>query len=134
MRANRRVLFLALGFSLFLAAAPLLAHHSFMGEFDLTKVLTLKGTIVDVDWGNPHITFKIDVKDEKGALTRWSLESASPGALVRRGWSRDDLKFGELITVECYAAKKGATVATTKSVTFPNGRKLLAESDGVRPD
>ena len=128
---HTRIIFFILGFGFLLTAVPLVAHHSFMGEFNLTKTITLKGVVSKVDWVNPHISFDIDVKDERGKTKDWNIQSANPGSLIARGWTRESLKPGDAITVEAYPAKKGEAFAVAKSVTLSNGRKLSANSDGV---
>lgn len=116
-----------------LIAIPLAAHHSFMGEFDLTKPVVLKGVVTKVEWENPHITFFLNVKDENGIVSKWAVESASPSSLVRRGWTRDSLKPGELITIEGFLARNGLPFAAAKAVTLADGQRLRADSDGVQP-
>ena len=73
-----------IGLSLLFVAAPVFAHHSFMKEFDMKKPITLNATVTKVDWSNPHINFWADVKDEKGAVTNWAFQSASP-TVTREG-------------------------------------------------
>lgn len=114
-------------------AATLLAHHSYMGEYDLTASVTLQGVVTKVEWSNPHVSFDMAVKDAAGKVTTWTVESASPGALLRRGWAKDTLKVGEQITVSAAPAKTGLFFAVTRSVTFANGKTLAADSDAVRP-
>lgn len=120
-----------LGFSLLLAAAPVLAHHSFGKEYDLKKPITLKGVVTRVDWVNPHISFWVDVTDDRGQVTQWGFESASPSVLAMRGWTRGVLKQGDQITVEGFQARDGKPFATTRSVTLADGRKMQANADGV---
>ena len=128
-----RVIITLAAIGLLLAAVPVLAHHSFMSEFDLNKPVTLKGVITKVEWMNPHATFFMDVTDESGAVKNWTVESACPNALLRRGWTRTSLKLGDSVVVEGYRAKNGAPFAATRSVTFANGVKVFADSDGIRP-
>src|SRR5438105_183025 len=85
---HKRTIFLALGFGFLITAAPVAAHHSFMGEFNMTKAIILKGVVTRVEWANPHISFNIDVKDEGGKVANWNIQSANPGSLVARGWTR----------------------------------------------
>src|SRR5262245_34910155 len=102
MNATLGILSAAAGF--LLCGVPTLAHHSFAAEYDANKPLTLKGTVTKVEWMNPHARFYISVKDEKGTLTNWNLELASPNALVRNGWTRQSLNVGDEVTVEGSAA------------------------------
>src|SRR5262245_17059488 len=128
MRSTVITVFPLVFVSLFFAAT-LMAHHSYMGEYDLTASITLKGVVTKVDWGNPHVSFDMAVKDAAGRVTTWMVESASPGALSRRGWAKDTLKVGEQITVSAAPAKKGLFFAVTRNVTFADGRTLAADSD-----
>jgi DNA/RNA endonuclease YhcR with UshA esterase domain len=82
-----------------MAAAPVLAHHSFSAEYDRSKPITVKGTVTKVEWMNPHARFYVDVKDDSGAVTNWEFELGSPNGLMREGWSRNSLKEGDVVTV-----------------------------------
>ena len=61
--------------TLFAAAAPLMAHHSFAAEFDGAKRIQLTGVVTKVEWTNPHVWFYVNVKDETtGKLVNWGAE------------------------------------------------------------
>ncbi len=79
---------------------------------------------------NPHTYFYIDVVDAQGKVTNWGVEGASPGALSRRGWKREDLKIGGKVVVEGYRAKNGSNLADGRLVTLPDGRKVYGGSPG----
>jgi len=108
------------------AAAPVLAHHSFAGEYDSTKPITLTGKVTKVEWTNPHARFYIDVKGDDGATTNWNLELASPNVLKRQGWSSTSLKEGDVVTVEGSLARSGAKMANARLVTLADGSRVFA--------
>jgi hypothetical protein len=126
MRTKSRVL--VAGFGLLVSALPALAHHSFGAEYDAKRPVTLHGVVTRVDWFNPHARFTIEVKDESGNVTSWNLELASPNALRRLGWTKDFLQVGGEVTVVGVLAKDGSKLATARSVTLADGRKMVAGS------
>jgi len=117
----------AAGISLFLAA-PIFAHHSFSAEFDAAKTVKLKGTIVKVDWKNPHIWFYLDVKDDNGQVVRWQCEGGAPNALSRQGWTRNSLKEGDQVDVQGALAKDGTHTCSARGVTLADGKRVFAGS------
>ena len=112
------------------AASRLLAHHSFAAEFDASKAIRVTGTLVKVEWTNPHTYFYVDVKDETGAVVRWACESGAPGALSRRGFKRNLLKLGDTLIVDGYRAKNGANLMDARRVTLSDGQILSGASAG----
>jgi len=120
-----------------LATLPALAHHSFQAEFDANKAVTLKGTLSKIDWINPHIYFYLDVKDDGGKMTTWTLESIPTGFMHRAGLTRDDFVIGDTVTVLGYRAKDGTRAfAWVQEFTFANGRKVAfgANRPVAQPD
>jgi hypothetical protein len=118
-----------------LAAAPLLAHHSFAAEYDAKKPIELKGTITKVDWMNPHVYFYIDVKDDSGKIANWAFEMGPPRLLERGGWKKSTMKEGDEVIVSGTLAKDGGKHGNARSVTLANtGQKLGgASSEGTIP-
>jgi exonuclease VII large subunit len=118
-----------------MAAAPLLAHHSFAAEYDAKKPIELKGTITKVDWMNPHVYFYIDVKDDSGKISNWAFEMGPPRLLERGGWKKSTMKEGDEVIVSGTLAKDGGKHGNARSVTLANtGQKLGgASSEGTIP-
>jgi hypothetical protein len=116
--------------ALALSAGTVVAHHSFAAEYDANKPVTLKGTVSKVEWMNPHARFYVDVRDEKGNVTSWNLELASPNVLVRNGWTRKSLNVGDEVVVEGSAAKDGSKMANARVVKLADGRRVFAGSSG----
>src|ERR1700730_7787855 len=82
---------------LLFSAVPMFAHHAFAAEYDKDKPVKVKGVVTKVEWTNPHIWFFVDVKDEKGKVTNWGFSGGAPGMLMRRGFTKDVLKQGDVI-------------------------------------
>jgi hypothetical protein len=119
------------GAVLLVSAITVSAHHSFSAEFDSNAPIQLRGTVVRVEWINPHTWIHIDVKDSDGKTTRWMIEGGTPNTLLRRGLTRDTLPQGTEILVDGYKAKNGTNRANGRDLTFPDGRRLFMGSSGT---
>jgi len=114
-------------------AAPVFAHHSEAAEYDSTKPVKVTGTIKKVEWQNPHVWFYVDVKDENGNITTWGFSGAPPGALMRRGITKEVLKLDALVNVEGSRAWDGSNNASGRRVTFADVTNVFtATGEGGR--
>jgi hypothetical protein len=125
---------LALALGLMVPVAPVFAHHSFAAEFDGTKQITLNGVVTKVDWVNPHAYIYVDVKGDDGAVINWAVETGAPNVLYRQGWRKDDLKTGDMVTLEAFLAKDGSHTAAARTVKLPDGRSVFAGTPNTTPD
>lgn len=120
---NKKLLKIAAGLML-VVTFPALAHHSFFAEFDPNKTIRIEGTVVEMKWVNPHSWLRIAVENAEGEVEEWQVEGGSPNVLMRLGWTRDSLPEGTKVIVEGFQAKDGSLRANTRSIEFPDGRKL----------
>jgi Family of unknown function (DUF6152) len=121
----RRFLFVCLALAALAGSAPLLAHHSFAAEFDDKQPLKLTGTLMKVEWTNPHIWYYVDVKNPDGSTTTWALSGGAPGQLMRRGIRKEQLVVGSVVNVEGFRAKDGSHNGFGSRVTYADGRNVF---------
>src|SRR3954466_9352707 len=132
---TRRFLILMVSAAVFHAPVPAAAHHSFAAEFDITKPVTIAGTVAKIEWTNPHAYLYVDVKDaQSGATTSWEIEMGSPNGLTRLGWTRTALKPGDAVTIEGSLGRVRPNFAHARSVVMTaTGKKLgAASSEGAQ--
>ena len=119
-------------FALLAYAVPAVAHHAFGAEFDPDAPIRLEGTIVRVEWVNPHSWIHIEVTNDDGTKQVWMVEGGTPNVLQRRGLRRECLPIGSLLIVDGYQAKDHSLPrANGRDVTFTDGRKFFLGSSGT---
>jgi Family of unknown function (DUF6152) len=112
---------------------PALTHHAFPAEFDVDKPVTLTGIVSRLEWVNPHVYVFLDVKDDKGKLATWSLESWPTGILHRSGVARQSITVGTPLTILAYRAKDGSNLAYIRKFTWADGHAIETWFGGREP-
>ena len=128
-KMNRHMLAVGLGWLVLPAAAY--AHHAFAAEFDANQPVKLRGTVVKMEWMNPHTWMHIAVKEPDGHLTEWAIEGGAPNAMFRRGWNKNSVPPGVEVVIDGYRAKDGSNKANGREVTLPDGKQLFLGSSGT---
>ncbi len=105
------------------APAAVAAHHG-AASFDTTMEVTLKGTVTEWQWFNPHCFLKFDVKGEDGTVKNWAVEAGNPTDMTKRGWSRNAFKPGDQVSVTLQPVKTGAPVGRIRAVVLADGREF----------
>ena len=124
---NRLIVWFAIVVSIAIVAAPLSAHHGTANfENDPAKRVTLKGTVVEWTWANPHCFLQFDAKGEDGKMVRWVVETSNPPDMVNRGWSIRSFKTGDEVTVTIRPVKNGKPIGAVVQVKLADGRVLSA--------
>jgi len=123
LKAKTFVLIAELVFLLSIAGSAF-AHHG-TANYDMTKVVTLKGTVTDFQFINPHTLILFDVKNDKGVVEHWQAEATSPNHLVRTGWTKDIIKAGDQITISGFRAKNGSAVMRFQKMVLANGQEIV---------
>ena len=126
-----RKIFVAAAGLIFLAGAPLIAHHAFSAEFNPNAPVKLEGPITKVELINPHAWIHMKVTKPDGKVEEWAVEGGTPNTLQRRGITRDTVAVGTVIMVSGYQAKDGTLRANGRNITFPDGRTLFMGSSGT---
>ena len=104
-------------------AVPLSAHHG-TASFDTGKTVTVKGTVTEYVWSNPHVLVKVDVKDESGDIAHWVLEAQNPVTQAGRGWSKNTFKPGDEVSLDITPAKNSRPVGEIRGHIVINGKEF----------
>ena len=115
----------ALGLVVVLAAAGVVSAHHGLTAFDQTTKITLKGTVTEFHFVNPHCVVVFDVKNDKGQVEKWQAEMTNPAHM--KGWTATSLEAGDVVTVTGYRAKSGALFLWVTELSAANGMKLKGD-------
>ena len=121
----------AAGIGLLLAHLPAAAHHSVALQYDMTREITVVGTVVDLEWRNPHAWLHLEVRNDAGELELWKIEFGSANSLYRRGWRPANLPVGSIVTVHGLPARDGSRSVDGEEVTLADSTTLFS---GTNPE
>jgi hypothetical protein len=111
-------------------AVPLAAHHGRGASFDMKKQVTLKGTVSQVKWQNPHVLIFIDVPDDAGKIVTWGFENSNVHTLATQGYNRNTLKFGQPITAIVNPAANGEPLGIIVKIILADGKVIMSRERG----
>lgn len=127
----KRVLIALLGLTI--GAGTLFAHHGRGATYDSTKEVSVKGTVKQVLWRNPHIGILIDVKDQSGKVTTWAIEHSNVSTLARLGYGRQSLQPGWEVTVVVNPGSHGEPIGLCRKVILPDGKEIFQRGADASP-
>jgi hypothetical protein len=115
----------AVSVGLLAVSLPLFAHHG-TAVYDTSKTITVKGTVTEYVWANPHVYVKVDAKDDSGNTMRWVLEAQNPISETEVGWTKNTFKAGDEVEIEAKPAKNGRPVGSIGYTTriIINGKQF----------
>lgn len=112
---------------LVVGSAPMFAHHGLNISYDHSKPITLKGTVTEFRFANPHVQLYMDVKDETGHVVNWAVEGSGVFYWTKAGWNRNSVKPGDEVTVTLAPSKAGTPAGAMSKIVLPNGKAILRE-------
>ena len=132
---SKQIIFSALSVGLLSACIPALAHHGTGTSYDLTKELTLSGTVTRFLWSNPHVLIYVDVTDGQGKVVNWGGELNNPRFIARQGYTKDTVRPGDKVTIIGNPSKAGTTFIVIDKIVLPDGRSVKGPGSkpGSRP-
>ena len=119
----KAALFVPLAAIVLMLSVPLFAHHG-NAALEVGKKVTIKGTVTEWLWANPHCWLKVDVKDDSGKVVNWVGETNNAADMIEKGWSKNTLKPGDEVSVTLEPVKNGKPAGKVLEVVLPNGQTL----------
>ena len=116
------------GFAIAFQALPSFSHHGSNTVYDLTRSITVSGTVTEFQFVNPHVQILFDVPGDDGSAVSWL--AGLPGSLrlaQEEGWTRDTFKPGDAISITGAPARNDAPSVWVEQV-FLNGEPLLGRA------
>ena len=112
---------------LLLVSIPVFAHHGGSSLYETDKVSTVKSTITDFVWSNPHCEISFDGVDEAGKARHWTIEAHPPNIMLTHGWTRKSLKAGDVVSITFHPGMNGGAWGKMVKVVWPDGKELVQD-------
>lgn len=112
---------------LFTVSPLVSAHHSAGVFYDMNKEITLTGTVTEFRMGNPHLRIYFDMANEAGDTEKWMAEGGSRTVLLRHGWTGNEIKVGDVVTMSGNPSRDGANIVHVKEIELADGSEIFAE-------
>jgi hypothetical protein len=122
----KRLIFLSLVSGFFLLSTTAFAHHG-ASVYDSAKLTTLKGTVTEFQFMNPHTAILFDVTGADGKVEKWTGEAPSLTTMSRAGWNKTIMKSGDKVTFIGNLAKSGSHIMRIRKVIFPDGKETVMD-------
>jgi hypothetical protein len=126
MKTNKLIAIAATSIALMLTAGFAVAHHSVALMYDMSSEVTIVGSIVELEWRNPHAWLHLQVENDSGEPELWKVEFGSANSLYRRGWRPANLPIGSVVTVHGLPARDGSRSVDGEEVVLEDGTRLLS--------
>jgi hypothetical protein len=104
------------------AAVTVSAHHTWPVSND--RLVTVRGTVLDFTWANPHPMITLEVKNDAGQMEKWSIGGPALNRMQENGWSRTTVKAGDVITGIGYQFRDGQKTIRLERVLLADGREM----------
>jgi hypothetical protein len=117
-----------------LGGGALSAHHSFAVFFDDTKTIEISGSVTDFRFSNPHAIISLEVKNKAGMVEEWKAETNAVTLMKRRGWTKDSLKAGDVVTIDGWPSRDGAHYMRMRTIKKADGTVLGTPVRNQRAD
>lgn len=124
-RVGRTLIGVALAF----AAVSAFSHHSFAVFFDHEKSISIRGKVTDFQFRNPHGIVVVEVASPDGSSVIWKGETNSPSMMLRRGWTKESIRVGDVVTVDGWPARDGARYMRIRELKDANGKPIGKTTD-----
>ena len=124
----------SLALATLLGGSAVSAHHSFAVFFDDTKTIEITGSVTEFRFSNPHAIISLEVKNKAGATEEWKAETNAVTLLKRRGWTKDSVKPGEVVTINGWPSRDGANYMRMQTIKKADGTVLGTPVRNQRAD